>query len=426
MRPVLLALLASSVAAAPPNPADIAQAVEATLPEVMPDVVRLRRAIHQEPELANQEVATARKVAARLEALGVDRVRTGVAPTGVVGEIVGERPGPVVLLRADMDALPIQEASGLPFASKHPGVMHACGHDAHTAILLGVADVLVRRRALLAGTVRLVFQPAEEGGLGDLVRGAEAMIAAGILDEPRPVAALALHSHSSLPTGQVSVRPGATLAGSASVNVVVTGRGGHAAYPWQAQDTVVAASHVVVALQSVVARRLDSRQGMVLSFGTIQGGTKRNVLPGEVRLQGTLRYLHPGEARRARQIIPEVAARTAEAYGTRAEVTFGGGVPATLNDPDLVARLRPGLEAAVGPRAVVDELPGLATEDFAHIAAAVPSMYFMLGMLPAGQRMTGPPHSAGFTVDEASLPVGVKAMATSALLAGYTERAPDR
>lgn len=426
-RPLLaIALFAPSLPAAPPSPTALARAVDAVLPAVMPGVVELRREIHQDPELANQETATARRVAAHLEAIGVDRVRTGVAPTGVVAEIDGARPGPVVLLRADMDALPLQETTGLPFASKTPGVMHACGHDAHTAILLGVADVLVRRRADLAGTARLIFQPAEEGGLGSQVKGAEAMIAAGILDEPRPVAALALHAHSALPTGSVSVRPGPTLAGATSIDVVVRGRGGHAAYPWQAQDTVLAASHVVVALQSVVSRRLDARQGTVLSFGRIQGGAKRNILPGVVRLGGTLRFLDPATGRQALRLIPEVAARTAEAYGARAEVRFGASTPATLNDAGVVARLRPALEASVGAAAVVDELPALATEDFAHIAAAVPSMYFMLGMLPAGRRVAPPPHSAGFTVDEAALPIGVKTMATAALLAGYTENTGAR
>ena len=407
-----LACAAQAVAAEP------VLSAEAQIERVLLDVRTWRRDIHQHPELSNREVRTAKLVATHLAEQGYE-VRTGVAHTGVIGVLRGG-PGPVVALRADMDALPVVEETGLVFASRERatyagrdvGVMHACGHDAHTAILMGVAEVLAARRAELAGTVVLLFQPAEEGAPSGERGGAALMLEEGAFGSPRPDAVFGLHVTPELAVGRVGVRSGAAMASSDRLTIRVKGRQSHAAYPWQGVDPIAAAARIVLALEALPARDVDARIPSVVSIGAFHGGVRHNILPGDVELLGTIRALDTAQRTALHEKVRRTAEGMAQASGAEAEVEIDEGNPMVWNDPALLTRMRPALERAAGAAQVEDVLPWTASEDFAFYQQQVPGVFFWLGVRPEGVASAGatPLHTPRFVLDEAALPLGVRAM----------------
>lgn len=369
-------------------------------------VVDLRRRLHRQPELAFAEHETAALVAETLRTLGLEP-QTGVAGTGVLAEIHGAHPGPTRALRADLDALPIQEATGLPFASTTPGVMHACGHDAHTAMLLGAARLLQEVRDALAGTVRLLFQPSEER----LPGGAPALIAAGALEArdgvAAPEAVFGQHVFPELPTGTIGVRAGPFMASADELYLTVRGEGGHAAAPHRLRaDAVLAQAHVLTALQAVVSRHAPPDVPTVLSFGKVTAAGATNVLPAEVRLEGTFRAMDEAWRFRAHDLIRRTAEGAAAALGASCEVDVRVGYPALVNDARLAARVRRAAAAYVGANRVVDLPPWFASEDFAYYAQIRPAVFYVLGVRNEAAGITHGLHTPRFTVDEEALRTG--------------------
>jgi amidohydrolase len=372
-------------------------------------VVADRRAIHRRPELAFQERETAALVQARLRELGIP-MRAGVGGTGVVGLIEGARPGRTVLLRADMDALPIQEQSAAEYASTHPGVMHACGHDAHTAILLGAARLLVERRDELAGRVKLMFQPAEEGGAG-----AMRMIEEGLLEEPKVDAAFMLHVSHQHRAGEVAVGKGPILAGANSFTITVEGRGGHASRPHTAVDPVVTGAHVVTALQTLVSREAPPNQAAVLTLGSFTAGTAANVIPDRAVIKGTVRAYDDGLMRQIERRLEETARGVAAAMRAEARVEYHMHYPPTVNDGAMAEALARAARAALGDQAVLVAEPVMAAEDFSFVLQRVPGASLSLGVRAPGWAEPRPVHTARFDLDESALPIGVACMTSVAL-----------
>lgn len=380
-----------------------------------------RRDIHANPELGNQEHRTAALVAAHIGRLGYE-VRTGVAATGVVGVLRGGGgDGPVVALRADMDALPVQEPEGLPFASRRRAVwdgaevpvMHACGHDCHVAILMAAAEVLAAHRAALRGTVVLVFQPAEEGLPGGEIGGARRMLDEGAFDAPKPDMVFGLHVLTSLTTGQIAYRPGPAHASSDTFRITVRGRQAHGAMPWDGVDPVVIAAQVVSALQTIQSRQVDVNDPSVLTIGTIGGGTRHNIVPDRVEMSGTLRTYD--EVRRAfmQRRVTALAEGVARGMDGTAEVVWEPGGYATLvNDPALAERMAPSLARVAGRDGLRINPRHTASEDFSFLAQRAPGLFFWIGVTPPGQdpARAAPNHSPRFMVDEAGLLVGLRAM----------------
>jgi amidohydrolase len=404
-------------AAAAPLP----EAIDRLAAAVEPKVVAWRRDIHQHPELGNREVRTAALVAEHLRALGIE-VRTGVAHTGVVGLLRGGKPGPVVALRADMDALPVTEEVDLPFASKvratyngqEVGVMHACGHDTHTAMLMGVAEVLAEVRESLPGAVKFLFQPAEEGPPAGEEGGAELMVRERALEDPRPAAIFGLHVMPIAEAGQIAFRSGGTFASSDTLTIVVRGRQTHAAMPWLGVDPIVAASQIVLGLQTVASRQLNvTTAPVIVTIGTIHGGVRSNIIPDEVVLTGTLRALDSAMQEEIHRRVRRTAEGIAESAGASAAVSITRGNPVTYNDPDLAARMAPTLERVAGPGRVFEAPPVLGAEDFSRYQQVIPGLFFVLGSRPPGTpaaEVAGN-HSPRFFVDESALPLGVRALA---------------
>jgi amidohydrolase len=396
--------------------------IDAAAEEALARVVAWRRDFHANPELGNREFRTAGIVAEHLRAVGLDEVRTGVAHTGVVGLLRGGLPGPVVALRADMDALPVTEQVDVPFASKaramwageDVGVMHACGHDCHVAILLGVAEVLAGLRATLRGSVKFIFQPAEELPPPGEDGGAKMMIAEGALQNPTPAAIFGLHVTSRLPVGVIGYRPGPTMASADSLKITVTGRQTHGAAPWLGVDPIVTAAQVVLGLQTVVSRQLElTREPAVVTIGTIKGGVRENIIPDSVEMRGTIRSFDEA----MREQIHERVALLAEsvAIGSRAtcQVCITRNYPVTVNDPALTAQMLPTLQHVVGAERVllVDKVSG--SEDFSFFQRLVPGLFFFVGVVPKGTQPAdvAPNHSPRFFADEGCLLPGVRALA---------------
>lgn len=383
-------------------------------------VVAWRRDIHEHPELSNRETRTAALIAQHLRALGLE-VRTGVAKTGVVGVLRGGRPGPVVALRADMDGLPVTEEVDLPFASKvrttfngqEVGVMHACGHDAHVAMLLGAAEVLAGMRRDLPGTVTFIFQPAEEGAPAGERGGAELMIEEGALENPKPGAIFGLHVFP-YPTGEIRYRPGGTMASSDAFRVVVRGRQTHGAQPWAGIDPIVIASQIVLGLQTIASRQVDvTAAPAIVTVGAINGGVRYNIIPDSVVMVGTIRTFDAAVRRDIHQRVRRTAESIAQSAGASAAVTVDTGPPVTYNDPALTERMLPTLRRVAGASRVQLNQPLTPAEDFSRYQERVPGLFFFLGITPAGAdpRTVAPNHSTRFFVDEAALPTGVRALA---------------
>ncbi len=388
-------------------------------------LVAQRRDFHMYPELSNREERTARVIAQKLRSLGLDEVRTGVSRHGVVALLKGARPGPVVALRADMDALPIEETLDVPYRSRNPGIKHACGHDVHMTVALGVAEVLSRMRAQIAGSVKFIFQPAEEGAPEGEESGAAQMIREGALENPRPGAIFAFHANPLLEAGKVGYAPGPVLASSDSLTIRIIGKKVHAAWPHQGIDPIVVAAECISALQTIRSRRLDPVEPMVLTIGSIHGGNRHNIIADEVRMEGTLRTHNEQVRERAMSLVRELVAGVAAAHGARAEVSWSPrSNPPTVNDAALVEASLPALRRALGEANVVQTPPAMGAEDFAWYLKQIPGAMFWLGVGNPARGITAMLHTPEFDADEASLVAGVKAM--SYVLLDYLDRAGAR
>ncbi len=376
-------------------------------------LTELRRDIHRHPELSGHETRTMGVVAAELRKLGIG-CEEGVGRTGVVGLIEGARPGPCVGVRVDMDALPVQETTGLEFASESPGVMHACGHDVHTACGLGAAALLRDLRDRIRGSVKLIFQPSEE-----MVSGAQRMIEAGVLDNPPVATCLGFPGTATLDAPICAFSYGAKMAGTSTFEVRVIGSSGHAAQPHLTVDPIPIAAQIVLALQTIVSRRVAPTTPAVVSIGVIEGGRKANIVATDVRCEGTLRFFETELHDRLRDLVEQTALGIARTMGADAEVSFGQSTPPLVVDTAATDRVAAACRAELGPgRVSFVEDKTMGGEDFAFIAERVPSAHFWLGARTPGKADWPPLHSPSFTVDERCLPVGAAALAAGALALG--------
>jgi amidohydrolase len=367
-------------------------------------LVAWRRDFHAHPELAFQEHRSAGLIADRLRELGY-QVQTGVATTGVVALLEGQQPGPVVMLRFDMDALPVTEENETEYVSQNPGVMHACGHDGHMAIGLGVATLMAHRQDEMAGILKLVFQPAEEDG-----NGAKAMVKEGVLENPRPDVVLATHVWNEKPIGMVDVSPGAIMAAAEKWTCTVQGKGGHGALPHQTVDPIVATAQIVTALQSVVSRNISPLETAVVTVGTVHGGDAFNVIPPQVDLGGTIRTYSPQVREMVLRRVRETIEGVAMACGAAAELDIVSLTPAVINDADVAEVLRAAAEAVVGAENVFSDVRTMGSEDAAFFMQEVPGCYFFLGSANAERGLNAPHHNPRFDFDEGALPLGVAVM----------------
>ncbi len=381
--------------------------IRALTEQIEAGLIEIRRDIHAHPELGFEEVRTAGIVAAELTRLGIPH-QTGIGKTGVVGLIAGGRPGPVLAIRADMDALPILEKTGLAFASENEGKMHACGHDIHTTTLLGVASVLKELAPQLAGTVKLVFQPAEEG-LG----GMQAMIDAGVMDNPSIDMALTLHNQPEMPAGQFGFVRGPTLAASDRFDIVVRGKSGHAAYPHTTVDPIVAAAHLVTQLQMVVSREVSAMHPVVVTVGAITGGTTYNIIPDTCAIKGTVRTLNARARDIAEAAIKRLAAGVSEGMRVQCEVDYRRGMPILRNDDKVVLPAVAAIRAQFGDAAITEGEANLGGEDFALMANLVPGFQLRVGSSQPGRRDRL--HNSAYQPDERSIGFGVQALARAAM-----------
>jgi amidohydrolase len=379
-----------------------------------------RRDIHRHPELSNREERTARVVAEELRALGLKTVKTGIARHGVVALIEGALPGPVVALRADMDALPIEEAGDAPYKSQNRGVMHACGHDVHTTVQLGVTEVLMKLRGRLRGTVKLIFQPAEEVAPDGEVGGASLMVKEGVLDAPRPRAIFGLHVASDVDVGKIAFASGSAMASSDRFIATVEGKMSHGAWPEEGIDAVVVAAECITALQTIRSRRIDTRDPMVITVGKVNGGNRHNIIAPDVTLDGTVRALDESVRLRVKDLMKEILEKTAAAHGGKVKLDYRDGNPITFNDPALVEETLPTLRRTMGEANVVDRRPVMGAEDFSFYQKVIPGFYYWLGVRNEAKGISAMVHTPRFDVDEDCLVIGVKVMATVVL--DYLER----
>lgn len=394
----------------------LVSALERTLSEVTPDIIEIRHQIHQNPELSNREFKTAALVADYLKALGMD-VRTEVAHTGVVGVLTGSKPGPVVAVRADMDALPVTEETGFPFSStqraifngEEVGVMHACGHDIHTAIMLGVAATLAEHRDDLSGTVIFVFQPAEEGPPEGEDGGARMMLSQNVFGEFKPEAIYALHTNTELQVGQIGYVTGTTAASSDIFTAKLIGRQAHAAFPEQSIDPVVMGAQAVLALQTIPSRNMSVFEPTVISVTQFNGGLRYNIIPESVTLQGGVRVFTEAARNEVEQRMKEVLHNIAASAGGLSEFNYERRYPPLINDDDLLKESIPVLEKTLGVENVREVLPVMAAEDFAYYTHEVPGLFLFLGVVKPGT-VSGPNHSPTFRADDSSIFVGMQAI----------------
>lgn len=372
-------------------------------------MVDQRRDFHVNPELSNREERTSRVVAERLRALGLE-VKTNVARHGVVAILKGAKPGPVVAVRADMDALPIQETIDVPYKSKNAGVKHACGHDVHMTVALGVAEVLSKMRNQISGTVKFLFQPAEEGPPAGEEGGAPLMIKEGALENPRPQAIFGLHVLPTVDVGKVAYNSGPAMASADRFVINVRGKKVHGAYPHDGIDTVVVAAQCVTALQSIRSRRIDTTEPLVLTIGSIQGGNRFNIITDEVRLEGTVRTLSEDVRKKVQQMMRETLAGVTSAYGATFEMEYVEGAAVTYNDPKLVEETLPVMRRIVGNENLFSPKPQMGAEDFSYYQKVIPGFFYFLGVGNKAKGITAMIHTPEFDVDEESLVVGVKVM----------------
>lgn len=388
-------------------------ALRKDIDEIMPGVVADRRDFHEHPELGFEEVRTAGIVAERLRALGVEDVRTGIAGTGVTGLIRGTKNGPTrtVLLRADMDALPILEENQVEYVSQNPGVMHACGHDAHTAMLLGSARLLSERRDQFPGTVKLLFQPAEELPPG----GAKPMIDAGVLEDPKVDAAFGLHIDQDNPVGLVGMRSGPAMAAADRFEMVIHGKGGHGAKPNDTIDPIVIGAQIVNALQTLVSRTIDPTQEAVVTVGYFHGGKAFNVIPDTAELGGTVRTFNPENRDLLERRIGEIASGIATALGATLDYSYARGYPATVNHPEMSELVRQEAARVVGEDGVHNPALKMGAEDFSYFLEEVPGAYWFVGSQNPERGLVWGHHHPRFDLDEAAMAIGMESMVNVAL-----------
>ncbi|HWV24516.1 MAG TPA: amidohydrolase [Thermomicrobiales bacterium] len=387
--------------------------LQTDIDEIMPGTVADRRWLHENPELGFQEFKTAEFVRQRLESLGVEDIQTGIAVTGVTGVIRGtaEGPGRNVLLRADMDALPMQEENDVDYKSQTDGVMHACGHDAHTAILMGVTRLLMERRDQFSGTVKVLFQPSEEQGTG----GAKPMIEAGVLNDPPIDAVFGLHMASGNPTGEALVSGGPIMAAADSYKIHIKGRGGHAARPQIAIDPVLIGMEIGVALQTIVSRNADPMDALVISNCMFHAGTAGNVIPDTADMAGTVRTFTPEMRDLAQERLTEIATTIASTLGGEAEVEYRRGYPATVNDPEMAELVRRAAIEVVGAEHVKERRPAMGAEDFSYFLIERPGAFFNVGCRNDERGIVWGHHHPRFDVDEESLGIGMGTMVNTVL-----------
>lgn len=394
-------------------------------------IIQWRRYFHQNPELGNREFKTAEKVAEHLKQLGIE-VKTGVAHTGVVGILKGGKAGPVVALRADMDGLPVTERVEIPFKStvvadyngQKTGVMHACGHDTHIAILMGVAEVLASMRSELKGTVKFIFQPAEEGAPEGEEGGAKLMVKEGVLENPKVEAIFGLHIDSQIEVGKIAYRPGATMAAVDFFSINVKGKQTHGAYPWSGVDPIVTSSQIVTALQTIVSRNLNLTQApAVVTIGAINGGIRQNIIPEEVKMIGTIRTFDEGMHSYVHKRVSEISTYIAESAGATANVKIDVLYPVTFNDVALTEKMIGTVENVAGKENVTLIPAKTGAEDFSYYQQKVPGFFFFLGGKPKGKDVSeaAPHHTPDFFVDEGSMVLGVRSL--SRLAVDYLEKA---
>jgi len=400
------------------SPSSVTAEVIRISPELEQHVISWRRDLHQHPELSNREFRTAKVIATHLEQLGL-RVQTGIAHTGVVAILDSGKPGPVLALRADMDALPVTEQTDLPFRSvakgeyrgKDVGVMHACGHDLHVAMLMGAADYLVKHKAQLTGKVMFIFQPAEEGAPAGEEGGAELMLKQGLFAKDKPEAIFGIHVWAPANTGVVQYRSGPLMASSDRFEIRVKGRQTHGSAPWGGVDPIVAAAQIINNVQTIVSRQINiTRAPAVISFGIVEGGVRNNIIPDEVYLEGTIRNFDMGIRQQIFGLLTKAAEASAAVTGASAEVKIEEGYPVTLNDPTLTARSLPILQQVAGIENVQESPLVTGAEDFSYYALETPGLFVFLGITPEGQDAATAPanHSPHFYADEKSLKTGTE------------------
>ncbi|NDK54665.1 amidohydrolase [Pontibacter fetidus] len=386
-----------------------------------PKVIEWRRDFHQYPELGNRETKTAAKIAAELKRLGIE-VETGVAKTGVVGILKGGKPGPVVALRADIDGLPVTERADLAFASKEKstyngqevGVMHACGHDTHIAMLLGAAEILASMKKDLKGTVKFIFQPAEEGSPVGEEGGAYLMVKEGVLTKgPKPEVIFGLHINSQTEVGQLKYRPGGTMASADIFRINVKGKQVHGAYPWAGVDPIVVSAQIINGLQTIISRQTElAEDAAVVTVGSIHGGVRNNIIPEEVKMEGTIRALNTDMQKKIHEKVKLTATKIAESAGAIAEVSFHPQTPVTYNDPALTEKMLPTLQAVAGRENVILTKAVTGAEDFAFFQEKIPGLYLFVGGMKKGTNPEKAPahHTPDFYIDEAGMKLGVKTL----------------
>jgi amidohydrolase len=388
-------------------------------------VIAWRRAFHQNPELGNREFKTAETIALHLRSLGME-VQTGLAKTGVVGILRGGKPGPVVALRADMDALPVKERVALPFASQvqgdyngqKVGVMHACGHDTHVAMLMGTAEALVSIKKEIKGTIKFIFQPAEEGPPEGEEGGAELMVKEGVLDNPKVEVIFGLHINAQTEVGKIRYRPKGTMASSDWFTITVLGKQAHGASPWQSVDPIVTASQIVLGLQTIVSRNIDLTQNAaVVSVGQINAGIRNNIIPENLSMTGTIRTLDQGTQEYIHGRIKTIATSIAESAGAKAAVTISKKTLITYNDPILTEQMLPSLQATAGKENVLLTEAVTGAEDFSFYQAKIPGLFYFLGGMPKGKKASEMPshHTPDFYIDEGCFVLGMESLAHLAL-----------
>jgi amidohydrolase len=390
----------------------MATTIKGDIDEILPGVIADRRHLHMHPELGFQEHETATFVAERLAALGVEDIRTGIAQTGVTGLIRGSRgDGKVLLLRADMDALPIEEENEVEYRSQRPGVMHACGHDAHTSMLLGVARVLMDRRDDFGGAVKLLFQPCEEIPPG----GAKPMIDAGVLEDPRVDAAFGMHIAQGQPLGEIEVGNGPMTANSDRFEITIQGKGGHGARPHQSIDPIAVGAQIVTAIQTLVSRERDPNAPAVVTIGTFHAGTAPNVIPDKAVLTGTIRTFAPELREQLTTRIKSLAEGIAKAMRAEARVVVELGYPSVVNDPEMTDLVRAAAAEVVGQKKVIEGQPHTGGEDFSYFSLQVPSSFFFVGSRNEEKGLVWGHHHPKFDLDEEALAIGMETMARAVL-----------
>jgi amidohydrolase len=395
--------------------------IEQQAKEIEPKLIEWRRHFHKFPELSNRETKTGAFIVAHLKSLGIE-VQYPVAKTGVVGVLKGDKPGPVIALRADMDGLPVTERNLLPFASKEKtvfngqetGVMHACGHDAHMAILMAVAEILSKNKSELKGTVKFFFQPAEEGGLpSDGVSGAELMIKEGVMENPKVDVVFGLHIQSLTPSGKIALKSEGLMAAVDGLNINVMGKGAHGATPWDGVDPIMVSSQIMAGLQTIVSRQSElTKAGVVITIGSIHSGNRGNIIPETAVMEGTIRTFDASMQKKIHEKIKLTVAKIAESAGATAEAAISIGYPVTYNDAALTAAMMPSLQRAAGKENVIQTPAVTMAEDFSFFQQKAPGVFFFLGAYPAEVKLEKQPvhHTADFMIDEKSFVTGVKAL----------------